>query len=136
MHPREETVDPSFHSLTPTALNSSSDAHTIPDMLSTASQPHGGTRSNHKSAAHGDTNIHWASPNHERAVNKPTFSGRTALHIAAEQGRTDIVSMLLGNGASPDVQDQDGATALYLAAGEGHDQIVQLLLDAGANATI
>jgi ankyrin repeat protein len=46
------------------------------------------------------------------------------------------VSMLLGNGASPDVQDQDGATALYLAAGEGHDQIVQLLLDAGANATI
>lgn len=44
--------------------------------------------------------------------------GRTALMIAAELGRAEIVRLLLRNGARRDLKDKDGKTALDLAANE------------------
>lgn len=57
----------------------------------------------------------------------------TALHIAAEQGHSNIVQALLKNGASVDLQNDLGKTPLWFAVNEGHTEISQMLLDAGAS---
>jgi len=41
--------------------------------------------------------------------------GRTALHIAAKDGRVDLVKYLLGKGANPDIADAGGKKAIDLA---------------------
>ena len=45
--------------------------------------------------------------------------GRTALMIAAELGRGEIVGVLLRNGADRALKDKQGKTALDLAANDG-----------------
>lgn len=57
----------------------------------------------------------------------------TALHLAAEQGHTDIVGFLLKSGASVDLKNDLDKTPLWLAVYEGHNQISKMLLDAGAS---
>jgi hypothetical protein len=52
--------------------------------------------------------------------------GFTALHRAAEMGKTDMVRILLARGAFPDVEAQ-GHTPLSLAEGRKHENIVKLL---------
>ena len=42
--------------------------------------------------------------------------GKTALHVAAESGKTDLVRYLLSMGAKTDITDADGKKALDLAA--------------------
>ncbi|KAF0722739.1 hypothetical protein Ae201684_018217 [Aphanomyces euteiches] len=62
-----------------------------------------------------------------------TKGGYTALHIAAKFGSTQLVQLLLTNGASVDSVDAiHGFTALHLAAALGHLQVVSLLLNAHA----
>ncbi len=51
-------------------------------------------------------------------LNEVDDRGRTALMIAAELGRAEIVRLLLRNGARRDLKDKDGKTALDLAANE------------------
>jgi hypothetical protein len=60
-------------------------------------------------------------------------TGSSVLQIAAEQGRTDIVCLLLSAGAPVDAVGQLCRTPLHYAACSGHVDIVQLLLSAGAN---
>ena len=36
------------------------------------------------------------------------YLGRTPLYHAAEDGHTDVVKILLSQGANPDIQDDDG----------------------------
>jgi ankyrin repeat protein len=56
-------------------------------------------------------------------------TGRTALHIAAENGNEAVVRLLLEQGSvDPDSKNQDGGTPLLLAAGNGHTAVAQLLL--------
>jgi ankyrin repeat protein len=47
--------------------------------------------------------------------------GRTALHIAALDGRTDLVRYLLANGASSEIRDEGGSKAVDMigTGGEG-----------------
>jgi ankyrin repeat protein len=40
--------------------------------------------------------------------------GKTALHVAAQTGRLDLVRYLLGKGANPDLVDADGHKAIDL----------------------
>jgi ankyrin repeat protein len=71
-------------------------------------------------------------------VDAAAGDGMTALHWAAQDGRAEIVDVLLD--ASADVTAGTrigGYTPLHLAAGRGHADVVRRLLDAGSdpNAT-
>ncbi len=58
----------------------------------------------------------------------------TALHLAANNGKLDIVTALLGAGADVNAVTNDGKTALMAAAARsnGAAEIVELLLKSGA----
>lgn len=60
--------------------------------------------------------------------------GYTALLLAAECGKIDVVDELVSAGAILDARDSFGRTALYAAAVAGHVDIVAMLLSAGADA--
>ena len=57
-------------------------------------------------------------------------AGQTALMMAAMFGRTDVVKMLLVNGANPELQDRVGNTAVSLAQQQANPQMVALLTQA------
>ncbi len=56
------------------------------------------------------------------------LGGTTALYVAASKGRTDIVQILLENGADPDKGYDDGLSPLIIAAENGATEVVKLLL--------
>lgn len=58
--------------------------------------------------------------------------GMTPLHLAAKNGRREVVAFLLDHGAPMDQIRQDGVTPLFLAAQEGRRDIVTLFLEKGA----
>jgi len=63
------------------------------------------------------------------------FDGRTLLHAAAAAGDVDLVNLLLGLGASPNVRDGGGHTPLYSLGNEcqtGGVDVVLALVGAGA----
>ena len=64
--------------------------------------------------------------------------GRTPLHIAAYQGATEMVQLLLAKGAdrSRDVRDNEYKTPLHLAADKGHVATALALLTADVNADL
>ena len=45
--------------------------------------------------------------------------GKTALHVAAESGKTDLVRYLLDKGAKTDITDADGQKAIELVSKGG-----------------
>jgi ankyrin repeat protein len=61
-----------------------------------------------------------------------SHNDRTALMVAASQGKNKALSWLLKQGADNSREDSFGNTALSLAAGEGHLETVRLLLNHGA----
>lgn len=58
--------------------------------------------------------------------------GATALSIAAQEGHTEIVAMLLEKGAKPDHVDRYGRSPVKVAGKHGHFSIVRLLESYGA----
>ena len=58
--------------------------------------------------------------------------GRTALVLAAEQGRAAAVKLLLAAGAEANEPAAAGETPLIAAANEGSTQVIELLLASGA----
>jgi ankyrin repeat protein len=62
--------------------------------------------------------------------------GMTALHLAADGDRPDIVRLLLSVGVPVDVANAQGTTPLAWALGEGSTAAARVLLDAGANPAI
>jgi hypothetical protein len=59
--------------------------------------------------------------------------GSTPMHCAAAFGLTDIVELLLQNGADAKETNIFGESGLMWAVGNGHNDVVELLLDAGAD---
>jgi ankyrin repeat protein len=59
--------------------------------------------------------------------------GGTPLHVAAAQGQTGIVQLLLQRGADPNVRGMGGVTPLHFAAAGGHIEAARVLLEAGAD---
>uniref|UniRef100_A0A914W569 glutaminase n=1 Tax=Plectus sambesii TaxID=2011161 RepID=A0A914W569_9BILA len=58
------------------------------------------------------------------------YDGRTALHLAASEGHTELVKFLYNmQGVDLEMADYDGRTALHLAASEGHTELVKFLLN-------
>jgi len=56
------------------------------------------------------------------------------LHAASSLGHLEVVSVLLGAGASVHSKNEgEGHTPLFLAARGGHEEVVGLLLKAGAH---
>lgn len=66
----------------------------------------------------------------------PIWGGEpTALHVAVENGRTDVAKLLLRAGADPNHPSDmyDGWTPLLIAAGRQSHGLIELLLSYGAN---
>jgi len=60
-------------------------------------------------------------------------NGWTALHLAAEYGREEVMQLLLDKGSDVAAKDTSGRTALDLAAEYGHRGVVLLLLHKGSD---
>lgn len=67
---------------------------------------------------------------------RATNNGMTALHAAAERGRTLLVRRLIDWNADVDARTRLGDTACHLAAYRGHVDTVRLLLESGTNWTL
>ena len=62
--------------------------------------------------------------------------GYSPLMDAAQKGDAAMVTLLLENGADPNLVSKDGQTALIISAGRGDDRIAELLVSHGANTEI
>ncbi len=62
-------------------------------------------------------------------------NGWTALHYAVQQGRVEMVKLLLDKGASIDDEGRNGWTDLQFAVFKGYIEIISILLDKGAKVS-
>ncbi|NOZ21551.1 MAG: hypothetical protein GXP25_10740 [Planctomycetes bacterium] len=61
------------------------------------------------------------------------LQGMTLLHIAAFQGRKEIIEILIANGAKINGEDNAGNRPLHMAAEQDRKDVVELLLGKGAD---
>lgn len=61
------------------------------------------------------------------------LNGSTPLHLAAENGHYDAVTLLVDNKADVNIKDSDGSSPLYLAYLRKHEDILNFLKKRGAH---
>jgi len=65
---------------------------------------------------------------HGVGVNRVNSNNETALHIAVEHDRVELVQCLLNQGVNPNIQSEDqNETALAVAKRHGRTEILNLL---------
>jgi len=69
-------------------------------------------------------------------VDHKSTPGLTALHLACQKGRLEIVEWLLEKKANIEKSDEKGRTALYHAVKGGEEAVLQLLIKNGADKDI
>ena len=57
------------------------------------------------------------------------YSGKTPLHIAAENGHLSLCQLIIENVTVKNPKDKDGRTPLHLSAKRGHLQVYRMLLE-------
>lgn len=87
--------------------------------------------------------LHYAAPfvdfedlKRGARVDDVDFSGRSALWIAARNGRLEIARMLADRGANIDSRSESGRTPLFIACRMDEVSIVSFLLSRGANPNL
>ena len=63
----------------------------------------------------------------------PNQYGDSPLHKAAKSGHTELVLLLIENGADVNAKDKWGVTPLHWAARKGRKEIAELLINKGAD---
>lgn len=113
----------------PSTLNygDESEEKVDPGMDSTESELHKFARDNYPQQLENLFNNSSLNPN------CLDVAGQTALHLAADRGTVDCISVLLRNGADPNASDADGISVLQTAVIAGHYDVCKALLDAGAD---
>ena len=88
-------------------------------------------------------NLQTTSLNQDHSTDRVTTSNEgsgmdvwNALMIAIQKGHSDIVKLLLENGAQVNLQDNNGICALMSASQKGHSDIVKLLLEYSAHVNV
>lgn len=69
----------------------------------------------------------------KRFVSEGVEIQQTLLHLAAQNGRSDVCAWLLGNGVDIETKNADGKTALHVAAFEKNVDGCRFLLEHGAD---
>lgn len=62
--------------------------------------------------------------------------GKTALHVACQNGQANMWDVLIAEGASLDATDKDGQTPLYMACQGHHEDLCDLLIAKGASVDV
>eukprot|EP00892_Ulva_mutabilis_P006970 jgi/Ulvmu1/4645/UM002_0376.1 len=73
--------------------------------------------------------LHAGFPVNDARATEFANACSTGLHVAAENGHFNVVSLLLRSGADPVLVDGWGHTAAHLAAMEDHADILQMIID-------
>jgi hypothetical protein len=76
--------------------------------------------------------LEFIHPLFEFFENFKSFPHETLLHKATSRGHTDIVKLLINEGAFVDCKNDEYCTPLHLAASSGHKDIVELFINQGA----
>ncbi len=56
--------------------------------------------------------------------------------IASQKGHSEVVTILLKNGAQVNLQENDGWSALMMSCHNGHAEVVKLLLEKGVQVNL
>ena len=71
-----------------------------------------------------------------RDVSEEDPDGVTALHIAAKDDRTNVITSLILAGANPNARDSNGNSPIHYAVESNSDEAIKILVDGGANPDI
>lgn len=74
-----------------------------------------------------DTGVNWRICDYDQ---------RTPLHVAASEGKTELVEYLLKNGASVHSRDRNNDSPLRCAIDAEHEDVIKCLVDCGAHLLI
>ncbi|MHC4572480.1 MAG: ankyrin repeat domain-containing protein [Planctomycetota bacterium] len=95
---------------------------------------YGWNRNIHAAARKGNLNkVKFILAKEPELADAKNSTGEIALCLAASEGRTKMVELLIFAGAGVYVKGYDGETALHKAANGGHTEAVELLLAGGAD---